>query len=147
LNPRNYTGAILRWIPAILWAAVILGASTDTFSAGHSGEWLSSFIIRIVGHPLAPRRFDILHKIVRKCAHLLEYGILGALLFRAVRGEEGGFRARWAVVSVALALCVAATDEWHQFFIPSRTPSAWDVLLDCAGAGIAQLLWRYNSRS
>jgi VanZ family protein len=29
---------------------------------------------------------------------------------------------------------VASADEWHQAFLPNRTASAWDVLLDCCGA-------------
>ena len=29
---------------------------------------------------------------------------------------------------------VASCDEWHQTFLPNRTGSVWDVLLDCCGA-------------
>jgi hypothetical protein len=130
LTSRNYTRALVRWIPAILWAAVILIFSNDLFSAGHTAEWLGGF------------NFP-----VRKAAHLSEYFLLGVLLFRALRGDAPGFRARWAVMAVVLAACVAAADEWHQSFVPSRTASAWDVLLDSVGAAIAQIVWRYNSRA
>src|SRR5689334_7618477 len=147
MKPRNYTRLLVHWIPAILWAAVILSFSSDLFSAKHTGDVLRDILLRIVGHSLPPRQFDLLHFLIRKAAHLTEYCILGALLFRAVRGDEGGWRMRWAVVAVALAACVATTDEWHQLFVPSRTSSPWDVLLDFVGATIAQALWRYNSRS
>ena len=62
-------------------------------------------------------------------------GILGGLLFRALRGDERGWRMRWAVTAIALAACVAAADEWHQLYVPSRTGSAWDAVLDVVGAG------------
>ena len=35
---------------------------------------------------------------------------------------------------------VASCDEWHQTFLPNRTGSAWDVLLDCSGAITLQLV-------
>jgi VanZ family protein len=34
---------------------------------------------------------------------------------------------------------VASCDEWHQSFLPNRTGSPWDVLLDCCGAIALQL--------
>ena len=143
---RNYTRALGYWLPAVLWAAVILAASNDFFSAMHSANWLGQIILRVVGHPLPPREFDTLHFLIRKAAHLTEYFILGALLFRAVRAGQRGWRARWAVAAVALAASVAIADEWHQLFVASRTGSAWDALLDTVGATLAQALWRYNRR-
>ncbi len=38
---------------------------------------------------------------------------------------------------------MASLDEWHQTYIPSRTGSAWDVLLDCCGAIVMQLAGLY----
>ena len=35
---------------------------------------------------------------------------------------------------------VASCDEWHQTFLPNRTGSPWDVLLDCTGAIVLQLI-------
>ncbi len=128
------------WMPAVLWAAVVLCASSDLFSSQHSGDWLGEIIITVIGHPLPPRQFNVLHFLVRKASHLTEYAILGALLFRALRGDERGWRAGWAAGAVALALCVAVSDEWHQMFVVSRTSSAWDVLLDGVGAAVAQML-------
>jgi VanZ family protein len=29
---------------------------------------------------------------------------------------------------------VASSDEWHQAYLPNRTGTPWDVLLDCCGA-------------
>lgn len=130
------------WLPPIVWAAVIFTASTDLFSAAHTGSVLEAIITAILGHPLSREHFDLLHFLIRKSAHLTEYGILGALLFRAVRGDRSGFSARWAIVAIVIALCVASGDEWHQAFVPSRTPSPVDVAIDTVGAALAQGLIR-----
>ena len=121
---------------------MIFFASTDLFSAAHTGSILEQILTAILGHPLSRERFDLLHFLIRKTAHLTEYAILGALLFRAVRRERAGWRLRWAVAAVAIAACVAASDEWHQSFVPTRTPSVIDVGIDTAGAATAQILIR-----
>ncbi len=134
--------ALVRyWLPPILWAAVIFAASSDLFSSGHTAPLLETIITAILGHPLQPAQFDAIHFVVRKGAHLAEYGILGALLFRALRGSRAGWDARWSAAAVILAALFAATDEWHQMFVPSRTASAWDALVDTIGAALAQVLF------
>jgi VanZ family protein len=34
---------------------------------------------------------------------------------------------------------MASADEYHQSFLPNRTGSPWDVLLDCCGAIVPQV--------
>lgn len=128
------------WLPPILWTAVILLASSDVFSATHTGSILESVIIAILGHPLSRATFDALHFLIRKAAHLTEYGILGALLFRALRGERTDWLVRWAVGAIVIAACVASFDEWRQTFVPSRTGTPVDVVIDTVGATLAQVL-------
>ena len=130
------------WLPPALWTCVILLASFDPFSASHSGPLLETIITAIVGHPLPPAQFDLVHFLVRKAAHLAEYGILGALLLRAVRDERKGWSVRWSAAAVLIAAVVASTDEWHQTLMPSRTGTVSDVVLDTVGAAVAQILIR-----
>jgi VanZ family protein len=50
----------------------------------------------------------------------------------------------WATIAVLGTALVASLDEWHQSFLPSRTGTPRDVLLDsCAGiaAQILVFLW------
>ena len=69
--------------------------------------------------------------VVRKCGHVLEYAILGILVFKLV--SRLGFRKR-LVVSTAVCMLYAASDEIHQIFVPGRGPGVLDVLLDTAAA-------------
>ena len=129
------------WLPPVVWAAAIFVASTSALSAENTGAALAAVINVVVGHPLPTSQFNVIHFLVRKAGHLTEYAILSALLFRAFRGEQRGWQLRWALYAIAFAALYAATDEFHQSFVPGRTPSVWDVLIDTAGASIAQVLF------
>ncbi len=130
------------WLPAIAWAAVILSASTDAFSGANTGSVLERIVVWITGHPVLPSTLDGLNFAIRKCAHLTEHGIFGALAFRALRGQQKSWTLRWAIGAILLAACVASIDELHQTFVPSRTGTWHDVVLDVAGAAMAQILIR-----
>lgn len=131
----------IYWIPPIVWAVAIFAASTSLFTARHTGSVLEAIIITIVGHPLKSSQFNVIHFLVRKAGHLTEYAIFGALLFRAIRNDRRGWSWRWALAAIAIAALYAATDEFHQSFVPGRTPSVWDVLIDTTGATLAQVLF------
>ena len=85
-----------------------------------------------------------IHAVTRKIAHLTEYALLGLLAARAFRGSpREGLRARWFLAALALVVVYALVDEYHQSFVPSRTGSIYDSLIDMTG-GLAALLiaWR-----
>jgi VanZ family protein len=131
------------WWPAIAWAAFIFLMSTDTFSAYHTGSILEP-IIRWFAPSLSQDQVDLIHYIIRKCAHFTEYFIFGLFLFRAVRGAQKGWRWTWALSAWFLAACYSGLDEIHQAFIASRTASPYDSLIDSIGAFFAMIfltLW------
>lgn len=142
LTASTATLRITYWLPALVWTAVILSASTDAFSSPNTGNVLERIAVWLIRHPLAPATLDALNFLVRKCAHVTEYGILGALIFRALRGERPSWNLRWAIVAVLLTAGVASADEIHQTFTLLRTGTWHDVVLDTAGATLAQLLIR-----
>jgi VanZ family protein len=135
---------VKNWLPAIAWACLISFLSTDVFSSDHT----SRFIIPVL-HLLIPQAsaetLELMHAIIRKSAHLTEYFIFSILLMRALRGQERGWKLRWAIWAVVLAAGYASLDEFHQSFVPSRTASPWDALLDTVGASVAQIvLWLWH---
>lgn len=93
--------------------------------------------------------FGYWHFYIRKSGHVFGYGTLSILLFRAWRAtlpalNNVSWTFRWANISILGTALVASLDEWHQSFIPSRTGTVRDVVLDtCAGiaAQVLVLLW------
>jgi len=133
------------WLPPVLWMGVIVGLSTDTASAEHTGRLLLP-VLRWLLPWATPGQVDTIHGLVRKGAHLTEYAILAALWYRAFRrGPTLGPRAA-GLGTLVISVTWAILDEWHQSFMPARTSSAVDVAIDGAGAAVALLVayrgWR-----
>jgi VanZ family protein len=72
-----------------------------------------------------------------KTAHLVAYAVLGALVIRAVSGARWAGCTPWAAAMAwTVATVYGLTDEWHQMFVPGRTPSVSDLVADAAGAAL-----------
>jgi VanZ family protein len=134
------TGTRLRaWAAVGAWAALISLLSSDWFSGARTGAFLLP-LLRTLLPGATPELLRGLHGVIRKGAHVTEYLILAVLLVRALR-QEGLRGLRLTVAAVALGVAYAALDEMHQAFVPSRTASPADVLVDAigvaAGVGLA----------
>lgn len=126
-----------RWWPAIVWAIAISGFSTRAFTS----ENTSRFIIPVLSFLLpraSPDTLAFLHHMIRKCAHFTEYFIFSLLVLRGFRAAEKGTRLRWALLTVLIVAGYASLDEFHQSFVPGRTPAVTDVLIDTIGGATAQ---------
>lgn len=105
------------WLPVLAWAAVIFAFSSIPSLSSGLGIW---------------------DTVLRKGAHLTEYAVLGALLYRALGRESS---------ALAAGIAYAATDELHQHFVRGRHPSPVDVAIDAVGVALGMLLWlRLRSR-
>jgi VanZ family protein len=93
-----------RWLPVLVWAAVIFAFSSIPSLNSGLGTW---------------------DTVLRKLAHMTEYAILAVLLVRATGSYAWAF---------ALAVAYAATDEVHQLFVRGRHGSPVDVAIDAVGA-------------
>ena len=71
--------------------------------------------------------------VLRKIAHMVEYGLLWFLWWRALNYG-------WPVPAVLIALLYAASDEWHQTMVRGRSGQPTDWLIDAAGVGLAGLM-------
>jgi VanZ family protein len=99
------------WLPVVAWAAVIFTLSSIPSLSTGLGNW---------------------DTILRKGAHLTEYAVLGALLYRALGREP---------LALAVGLAYAATDELHQHFVHGRHASPVDVAIDAVGVAAGMLVW------
>lgn len=100
-----------RWLPVLVWAAVIFAFSSIPSLNSGLGSW---------------------DYVLRKCAHMTEYAILAILLARAARSYVWAF---------PLAVAYAASDEFHQTFVRGRHGTPVDVAIDAVGALVGLTLW------
>lgn len=111
---RPGTGAVGLWLPVILYAAGIFAFSSMEQPPAPPG---------------GPPDYVV---------HALLFAGFAAVILRALA------RARWSGVSTgsafgaaAAATLYGATDEFHQMFVPGRTPSLVDLGADAVGAILA----------
>ena len=71
--------------------------------------------------------------VLRKFAHMAEYGLLWLLWWRALRWRR-------PALAVAITIAYAISDEVHQSFVAGRHGAASDVAIDALGVGLAGLV-------
>lgn len=140
-------------LPLLVWMAVVYTLSTGTGGATHTNSGLDSLLARyfpFLNRVLTWPERDALHYYVRKTAHVTEYAILGILAVRALRHVRRLPARQLWIAAWLFATIYAASDEFHQIFVPGRTPKVTDVMLDSVGAiigiGAAALLKKRRAR-
>lgn len=129
-----------RYGPAVAWACFVLFASSASFSAPNTSRIIRPLLVWLFPG-ITEATLTQAHFLVRKAAHFTEYAVLALLAVRAFRtSSRQALRQRWWLASFALVAVVALVDEWHQSFLPSRTGSIYDSLLDMTGGAVALTL-------
>jgi VanZ family protein len=137
------------WFPVVFCMAVIAVESQPMFGADHTTGPLRHLFESLFGS-ISEDHWDTVHFLIRKCGHFTGYGILSLAWFRAFRlaFRFPGYPFRnWRQphgLAMLGTLLVASSDEFHQTFLPNRTGTFHDVVVDCSGALIMQfiaLLW------
>jgi VanZ family protein len=125
---------ISAWWPVAVGVAVITVESTSAFGSDRTSQPLRWFVQLFFGQ-LSDATWELLHHLIRKSGHFLGYGALGLVWLRAWRMTlpDAHFLSQAGLALLGTAL-VASCDEWHQTFLPNRTGTPYDVLLDCCGA-------------
>jgi VanZ family protein len=107
----------------------------------HVLQWLLSGFVA-----LPPAQLNMINFFMRKTGHLLAYGFMYFLWFRAMRQHADNEPGRAFVWALGFCLFFAGMDEGHQWFFLSRRASIGDIILDMTGAGLAALItfavWR-----
>jgi VanZ family protein len=129
------------WLPLLGWLGLIFIGSTNVMSVEHTSRFIVPFLLWLKPG-MAPHTIWVIIVFMRKCAHAGEYAVLALLMWRALRWGTSVSMRMPALCGVVLLGCAlfAASDEFHQTFVKSRTPSVRDVFLDIGGAFLGLLI-------
>jgi VanZ family protein len=139
-NRRGARFWINTWLPVLLAILMIVIESTEWMGADHTSGPLRTIWQAIFGH-VSERQWQIIHHYLRKTGHFIGYGFVGLTWLRAwwMTLPKSHFLTDTLLALLGTTL-IAASDEFHQSFVPNRTASPWDVLIDCSGAATLQLV-------
>jgi VanZ family protein len=130
-------GRLWRYAPVVAWACFVLFASSSSFSASNTSRIIRPLLIWLFPD-ISEAALAQVHFLIRKTAHFAEYALLALLAARAFRtSTRASLARRWRLASFALVACVALADEYRQSFVPTRTGTPYDSLLDMAGGAAA----------
>ncbi len=128
------------WTIALLlgWAGAIYATSSTVMAQRR--------LFGIAGSVLGPENLErfkdfwgVSWFVIVKGWHATEFAILTALLIWTLNTRWPATRQRNVLIAAACALLFAASDEFHQTFVPTRGGTIWDVLIDALGIGLAAL--------
>jgi VanZ family protein len=123
VRPLDAIRLVGYWAPPVVYGTVIFLLS----ALPHPEEELPSF----------------LGGISDKVLHLVEYGGLSLLCYRAFRWAAGEWGARHALwLAIVTATAYGLSDELHQVFVPPREADPWDLMADAIGAALGAVGWR-----
>ncbi len=132
---------------ALLHAAIFALSAQDGDASGELSMRISGKCTELFGSLSGKNRTEMIvgelaenfERPLRKTAHFTEYACMGALVYLLIglwaqgRRLPGGISAAWVFVSAGL-------DEFHQYFVPGRYASFFDVCLDTLG-GVAGMIF------
>jgi VanZ family protein len=109
---------LISWLPPLVYMAVIFAVSAQ------------------------PNPFpEVTARVSDKVLHLVEYSGLAALLVRALAREGLGWRDA-VLAAIVMTSLYGASDEYHQAFVPNRTPAVSDWVADSLGALVGASIFR-----
>lgn len=115
LNKKVILKLAKYWLPVVLWAGIIFTFSSFP-TVQTSTFYLGDFLLK-------------------KSAHIIEYGILSFLILRALSYHKiVDLNKKTVWYPIIIAFLYGITDEYHQSFVAGRTATIRDVLIDTAGA-------------
>jgi VanZ family protein len=104
--------ALALWLPVAVYMAAIFYASSLSVIPGPVGYWFSDTVL-----------------------HMACYGGLALVTVRALAGgKRTGVTVGVVIGAWLIATLYGVTDEWHQVYVPGRTPELRDLVNDAVGA-------------
>jgi len=132
-SATNSHHRLSRYGPLVFWAALIFLASTSLMSSTNTSAILRPPLLWLFPH-ISEASLALINLLIRKGAHFTEYAILALLAARACKtSSQELLRSHWFWASLLLVVAYSLSDEFHQSFVPSRTPSIYDSVIDSFG--------------
>lgn len=139
INLRNTS---IYWLPPVAWMIFI--SPVNDLLTSHSTSSLIMPLLTWLFPDASRHTSETLHILLRKAGHFVEYAFLAFLLFRGFRGSKKTLQFTWILYAGLISLGYSAMDEYMQTFIPARTGSFCDWLIDSSGiaCSLAILSWK-----
>ena len=136
LNTKR-RGRLFRYAPLVLWTGVILTLSTGAGSISRTSLIVGP-LLNFLFPTASAETILFYHSLVRKAAHVFEYGVLALLALWAFRPSHLPLLSnRPYIAAITFVSVIAVLDEFQQSFDPSRTGTVYDVGLDLLGGALA----------
>jgi len=124
---------LVYWLPPFLWAALFFPLGNRFISQGWTYKFVKVFLYFFFPR-IELTTVELVHVLVRKSFHFIEYAILFFLLFRALRqGREPRWKISWATWAGCIAIAYGLLDESLQRLVPARRSSLLDWGVDVIG--------------
>lgn len=136
----------ISWLMVILWMILIFTFSHQPRENSNKlSTGITERIAEVVENLTPNKNINIrnFNHILRKNAHFFVYLILGILVANAL-ADRGVNQSKIIILSLAICLSYAISDEIHQLFVPGRGGQIQDVIIDTAGAIVGILKYLRN---
>ncbi|MBE5819578.1 MAG: VanZ family protein [Clostridiales bacterium] len=131
---------IILIILLIIWMITVYCFSNQKGeTSGNTSGKVIEAVLKIFTKDVSEEKIQKLQLPIRKLAHFTIFAIGGVLAIMLLNQYNIPLIQK-IIYSQLIITIYAATDEFHQKFIPGRTASIWDVLIDSAGALTAILI-------
>jgi hypothetical protein len=114
---------------------IALGSSSLLSGGGRTGRWMLA-LLGAVAPWASAALLDAAHLGLRKVGHVVEFGVLAVLWYRALVPSPHAVMAAFV-----LAAAYGGVDELRQGLDPSRVPAVGDVAVDALGALLGLAAW------
>lgn len=127
---------IISWMLLVIWMIFIfiMSSFNGNISSNQSGS-----IADLIYNLFNISDTEKVSLIVRKCAHVSEFFILGILVINLI----SKYNVKYSyLISFIVCVLYASSDEFHQLFVPGRSGQVTDIFIDMIGT-IFSLLVMY----
>jgi len=114
----------------------------------HLPVWLYMIGIFILSSIPSLRPPDLGFEPQDKLYHLVFYIPFGYLVARSVSVQNlfPSLKKRYWIYGILFGILYGISDEMHQYFVPGRIMSVWDMVADSLGVSLGVLLFHHRNR-